>query len=239
MNMEEEKNPPVDFHRSMAIVAAVILFITLAGVIISSQIDKYPPEATDAIETTEFTVEETTVSIETTEVSVETEAVTEPVTSETTLPLETSVETTEPPTEPVTEPILTGPENPSPDDNLGLLACVIYQEAGGNECCDDCRRRVADVVLNRMASRRFPNTIHGVLTQESQYGRFYWTGVVWPDRARSDSASEKAAVERAYRIAEEVLHGKHSELFGKGYIWQAGFIQGYDNIYCCGHYFGR
>lgn len=236
MNMEEEKNPPVDFHRSLAIVAAVILFITLAGVTISSQIDKYPPEAVDACETTKFTEEVI-------EASVETVAVTEPVTTETTLPLETSVDVTEPPTEPVEEPVTeliwTGPEDPSPDDNLGLLACVIYQEAGGNAVCDDCRRRVADVVLNRMASRRFPNTIHGVLTQESQYGRYYWTGVVWPDRARSGSASEKAAVERAYRIAEEVLHGKHSELFGKGYIWQAGFVQGKDNIYCCGHYFGR
>ena len=228
MNMED-KNPPVEFRRSLAIVAAVILFITLTGVIISDRIDKYPPEAADAVETTEFTVEVTT------EVSVETEAVTEPVTSETTLPLETSVDVTEPPA----EPIWTGPEDPSPDDNLGLLACVIYQEAGGDDVCDDCRRRVADVVLNRVASRRFPNTIHGVLTQESQYGRFYWTGVVWPDRARKDSASEKAAVERAYRIADEVLHGKHSELFGDGYIWQAGFVQGTDGFWCCGHFYGR
>lgn len=140
-------------------------------------------------------------------------------------------------TEPVTEPVWTPPEAPSADDNLGLLACVIYQEAGGDAACDDCRRRVADVVLNRMAHSSFPYTIHGVLTQYAQYGLMHWAGVVWPERAKNPS--EAAAVERAYRIAEEVLNGHHSELFGKGYIYQAEFIQGQDNIYCCGHYFGR
>lgn len=215
MNKEEDKKP-------LAVLASMALFICLAGITICSQIDKYPSETVEASETTECTVEAT-------EASVETVAVTEPVTAATTLPVETSID--------ITEPIWTAPEAPSADDNLGLLACVIYQEAGGDAACDDCRRRVADVVLNRMASSYFPYTIHGVLTQEAQYGRFYWTGVVWPERA--NDPDEKEAVERAYRIAEEVLSGHHSELFGKGYIWQAEFIQGKDNVFCCGHYFGR
>ena len=121
---------------------------------------------------------------------------------------------------------------------LELLACTIYQEAGGDKSCDDCRRRVADVVMNRVADERFPDTMLGVLTQERQYGRFHWTGVVWPDRAYTDG--ERPAVERAYQIAEEVLNGTgHSELYGNGYIWQAEFIQGTDLIYCCNTYFGR
>ena len=120
--------------------------------------------------------------------------------------------------------------------DVEMLACVIYQEAGGDLCCDDCRRRVADVVLNRVESEWFPNTIYDVLTQEAQYGRFCWTGIVWPDRA--DNPGEAHAVERAYRIAEEVLNGQHSELYGNGYVWQAEFPQG-DTIYCCGIYFGR
>ena len=121
--------------------------------------------------------------------------------------------------------------------DLDLLACVIYQEAGGNRSCDTCRRRVADVVLNRVADPRFPNTIREVLTAKNQYGRFYYTGVKWP--SRSKNASEKDAVARAYRIAEEVMNGQHSELYGKGYIWQAGFKQGSNRIYCCGHYYGK
>lgn len=122
-------------------------------------------------------------------------------------------------------------------DELEMLACVIYQEAGGDRQCDECRRRVADVVLNRVNDPRFPNTIRKVLTAKNQYGKFYKTGVVWPKRAKY--AGEKHAVERAYRIAEEVLSGHHSELYGKGYIWQATFKQSRDNVYCCGHYYGR
>ena len=122
-------------------------------------------------------------------------------------------------------------------DDAELLARVIYQEAGGDGCCDECRRRVADVVLNRVADDRFPNTIYEVLTQENQYGAFYWTGVVWADRATNPGEAE--AVERAKRIANEVLNGQHSDLYGNGYIWQAGFVQGYDGFWHCGHYFGK
>ena len=121
--------------------------------------------------------------------------------------------------------------------DLELLACVIYQEAGGNAHCDDCRRRVADVVLNRVNDERFPNDIHSVLVAPRQYGRFSQTGVVWPERAKSQYEAD--AVARAYRIAEEVLLGQHSELYGQGYIWQAEFKQGKEQFYHCGHYFGR
>ena len=118
-----------------------------------------------------------------------------------------------------------------------LLAIVIYQEVGGSMHCDNCRRRVADVVLNRVASDEFPDTIYEVLTQEGQYGRLYWTGIKWSDR--SSNPNEAYAVERAWRIAREVLNGQHSELYGHGYIWQAGFEQGTDGFWCCGHFFGK
>lgn len=125
---------------------------------------------------------------------------------------------------------------PDPKD-VEMLALVIYQEVGGDMHCDECRRRVADVVLNRVADDRFPDNIYDVLVQPGQYGKLSWTGLVWASRA--NSIWEAPAVDRAYRIAEEVLMGKHSELYGAGYVWQAGFVQGKDNIYCCGHYFGR
>lgn len=69
------------------------------------------------------------------------------------------------------------------EEEVEMLACAIYQEAGGDACCDLCRHRVGDVILNRMEDDRFPNTVEEVLTAYRQYGRFYWTGVVWPDRA--------------------------------------------------------
>ena len=123
----------------------------------------------------------------------------------------------------------------TPDPRIEQLACVIYQEAGGDACCDECRKRVADVVLNRVEDDRFPDTVEKVLTAKRQYGRFYWTGIVWPERAEN----EPEAVERAYETARAVLAGDHSELYGKDYIWQAEFKQGTDIVECCGIYYGR
>lgn len=123
------------------------------------------------------------------------------------------------------------------EHDVELLACVIYQETGSDSICDDCRRRVADVVLNRVEDDRFPDTIEKVLTKKGQYGRYYYTGVVWPKRA--SYAVEANAVERARRIAREVLEGEHSEIYGEGYVWQATFKQGKSGFWCCGTYFGR
>lgn len=148
-----------------------------------------------------------------------------------------ATESSEAPSEAVDEP--ESDENDSyinPDD-AELLARVIYQEAGGDATCDECRRRVADIVLNRVADDRFPDSIYDVLTQENQYGEFAWTGVVWASRA--DYPEEAEAVERARRIAEEVLSGQHSDLYGNGYVWQATFEQGSDGFWHCEHFYGR
>lgn len=125
---------------------------------------------------------------------------------------------------------------PNPDD-VEMLACVIYQEAGGDACSDLCRYYVGDVVLNRVNDARFPDTLEGVLTQPGQYGTFSRTGVVWPSRA--SNPGEAAAVQRAYDTAYDLLSGNHSELYGEGYIWQAEFSQGKDVIYLDGLYFGK
>lgn len=160
--------------------------------------------------------------------------VTEPVvTTEETIVEETVVET-----EPLSEPTIEETVPVIDEWDLECLAVVIFQEAGGDECCDDCRRRVADVVLNRVEHpTRFRDTIEGVLTTPNQYGTLYKTGIKWPSRA--GAPGEKHAVDRAYRIAREVLEGQHSELYGNGYIWQAEFIQGSEGFWCCGTYFGK
>lgn len=152
-------------------------------------------------------------------------------------PIEVEAEPIEMPSELPSEPEAIESNSAISEDDIELLAIVIYQEVGSDACCDDCRRRVADVILNRVESEYFPNTIYEVLTQRSQYGAFYWTGVVWPERA--SYSGEAHAVERAYRIAKEVLEGNHSELYGNDYVWQAGFIQGSEGFYCCGVYYGK
>lgn len=126
----------------------------------------------------------------------------------------------------------------APDETMvEMLACGIYQEAGGDACSDECRIDVGDVMLNRVADPRFPNTLEGVLTAPGQYGRFSKTGIVWPERAKNPG--EKHAVERAYNIARQLLSGKHGELWGQGYVWQAEFEQGTEGFWLDGLYFGR
>ncbi len=123
------------------------------------------------------------------------------------------------------------------EDMMEMLACLIYQEAGGDECSDECRIDVADVALNRVADSRFPDTLYEVLTAPKQYGRWHTTGIVWPERA--SNPNEAAAVERAYDIARRVLSGEHGDLFGKGYVWQAEFVQGTEGFWLDGLYFGK
>lgn len=107
---------------------------------------------------------------------------------------------------------------------LEAMALVIYQEAGGDACSDETRIMVGNVVVNRVNSDLFPNTIEEVLLQKSQYGRLHWTGLVWPERA----ANEPEAVERAYRCAERVLEGE--KLLPDDCVWQAEFRQGKETV---------
>lgn len=122
-------------------------------------------------------------------------------------------------------------------EELEMLACAIYTEAGGDDCSDICRRMVGDVVLNRMADPRFPDTMEAVLTQEGQYGTWHWTGIEWPERA--NHPDEAAAVARAYDTARSILGGEHSDIYGQGYVWEAEFSYGRDVIQSGGLYFGR
>lgn len=127
------------------------------------------------------------------------------------------------------------------DDDVYCLAAVIYQEAGSDSCSDETRYMVADVVLNRVADDRFPDSVRDVLEDAPggclQYGRFAITGVCFPERAELES--EKHAVQRAWYIAREIAAGEHSDLYGNGYIWQAEFGQGTDQIWADGICFGK
>ena len=120
------------------------------------------------------------------------------------------------------------------DAELEMLALAIYQEAGGDACSDDTRLKVGTVVMNRVADSRFPDSIYEVLTQEQQYGRLYWTGLVWPERA--SLPGEAHAVERAYECAERILEGER--LLPEDVIFQSEYIMGeivaeQDGFYFC------
>ena len=120
-------------------------------------------------------------------------------------------------------------------EDLETLALIIYQEAGGDDCSDETRLMVGTVVLNRVADDRYPDTIAAVATEYKQYGRLYWTGLKWPERA--NKAQEAHAVKRAYDCATQLLDGYRA--LPEDVIYQAEFTQGtevvahQDGFYFC------
>ena len=135
--------------------------------------------------------------------------------------VDNTIEETTAPTEPEpTQPSYT-------EEELEILAIIIYQEAGGDESSDDTRRKVGSVFLNRVASDYYPNTFLEVALQEAQYGELYWTGLKWPDRHTNPYEAE--AVQRAYNIAEDLLI--NGSILPSNVIYQAQFEQG-DGVYC-------
>ena len=113
------------------------------------------------------------------------------------------------------------------DNELRILAIIIYQEAGADNCSDDTRRKVGSVFLNRVKSKHFPDTFEEVALQRKQYGTLYWTGITWP--ARASYPQELHAVKRAYTIAEELLSS--GSVLPDNVVYQAEFPQG-DGTYC-------
>lgn len=55
-------------------------------------------------------------------------------------------------------------------DDLLLLSRVIYREAGSNWLSEEWKMSVGEVVLNRVASPEFPDTVREVVMQPGQYG---------------------------------------------------------------------
>lgn len=136
---------------------------------------------------------------------------------------------------PVIEYVMTPYERTWSDEELFYMAVVIYQEAGGDSCSDSTRIAIGNVVLNRKNSPDFPNTILDVCTDEAQWGRLHWTGMVFPSRAFTEE--EAHAVSRAYDCARRVLDGE--KVLEDDVIWAAEFEQGETVLHQDGFYFGR
>lgn len=59
------------------------------------------------------------------------------------------------------------------EKTIRILAKVVFNEAGCSECTDRHQQLVACVVLNRIKSNDFPNTIEEVIAQPKQYTKKY------------------------------------------------------------------
>ena len=132
-------------------------------------------------------------------------------------------------------PITVEPEPEYTDEELETLAIIIYQEAGSDNIPNNIREYVGCVVLNRVNNPKFPNTIQEVATQKRQWGRLYWTGIKWPERA--SSPGEAHAVERARECAKKLLEADTRPV-PDNVIWCAEFPQGTGTwLYSNGIYF--
>lgn len=105
---------------------------------------------------------------------------------------------------------------PYTDEDLYILSHVINGEAGSDWISDEEQLLVGNVVMNRVASDKFPNTIHDVVFQEGQYA------CTW------DGNYEKTPTPRAVENAKKVLQGER--FCPENVLYQSTSIQG-DGVY--------
>ena len=127
---------------------------------------------------------------------------------------ETQPVTTEPVTENVTESL---EETKSyTDDDLFYLAAAVCREAGGES--EEIQLLVANVIMNRVNSSLYPNTIYKVLTQYKQYGTMWKYGISFPDWA------DQKVKDQCYSVAKRILEGER--YCPENVLFQAEFEQG-------------
>lgn len=113
------------------------------------------------------------------------------------------------------------------EEDIELLAHLLYAEAGSSWISDETIFYVGSVVLNRVNSDLFPDTLYDVIYQPGQYA-CTWDGNI-----------EKEPTERCYEIAEELL--RNGSVLPENVVFQASFKQGsgvyayQDNLYFCYH----
>ncbi len=99
-------------------------------------------------------------------------------------------------------------------DPLTCLAIAIYFEARGE--IEVGQAAVAHVVLNRVASARYPNDVCAVVKQKYQFS-FYWDG-------KSDRPAEPRAYMQAMLVALAVVDGEIPDPTGGATHYHADYV---------------
>lgn len=111
------------------------------------------------------------------------------------------------------------------ESKVYMLAHLIGGEAGADWCTDELQLAVGSVVLNRIASDRFPNTMEEVIFQKGQYS-VTWNGAYENEPTERTVANAKYLLLNGPTIPEDVL-------------FQANFKQGKHYKTIQGVHFGR
>lgn len=111
------------------------------------------------------------------------------------------------------------------EDEVEMLAHLLNGEAGASWCTDEMIYCVGSVVLNRVNSEHFPDTLEGVIFQPGQYA------CTW------DGNYDREPSQRCYDIAEDLL--LNGSILPANVVYQAEFEQGagtykqIQNLYFC------
>ncbi len=103
-------------------------------------------------------------------------------------------------------------------EDARILAAVIYGEA--RYCPDRHQQLVAQVVLNRVADERFPDTVRGVVEQPGQYTPAYTRNL--PSYASADAEMQRcfeaalAALEGRVECPADVIYQSQCQSLGAG-----------------------
>lgn len=90
------------------------------------------------------------------------------------------------------------------EEDLTLLAKLIYAEAGSNWLTDEHQQLVGNVVLNRVKSSKFPNTLEGVIYQSGQYSTAKKLKNITPDARTINNA--KILLEGTRVCPDDILY---------------------------------
>ncbi len=111
------------------------------------------------------------------------------------------------------------------ESKVYMLAHLIGGEAGATWCTDELQLAVGSVVLNRMASDKFPNEMEEVIFQSGQYS-VTWNGAYYKEPTERTVANARYLLEHGSTIPSDVL-------------WQANFPQKKTYKVVQGVYFGH
>ena len=142
---------------------------------------------------------------------------------------ETKRQTTTEQTKTTTSPATVQEKKEIDDDDLFCLVAAMYREAGGESA--ETKMMVGNVILNRVNSSLFPNSIRGVLEQPYQYG------LMWRDGISLPSGADDGIVQECRAIAKRILSGER--VLPSNVVFQAEFVQGSgvytysDGMYFC------
>lgn len=99
-------------------------------------------------------------------------------------------------------------------EELDLLARIIYAEVGSTWIPDWVQRMVGSVVLNRVKSSRYPNTIRDVIYQPGQYSPT-WNGSISKSPDARTIANARYLLEHGSICPDNVI-GQNSIITGSG-----------------------